>query len=82
MSRLQQAKRLLIQLDGIEKRIDIERARKGGLRGAVAAFVVNLNAAPILEYLASRRRVKALEDERERLLGLTDTATAGPLDIP
>ena len=82
MSRLQQAKRLLIQLDGIEKRIDVERARKGGLRGAVAAFIVNLNAAPIAEYLASRRTVKALEDERERLLGLTDTAAAGPRDIP
>ena len=82
MSRLHQAKRLLVQLDGIEKRIEIERARNGGLRGAVAAFIVNLNAAPISEYLASRRTVKALEDERERLLDLTDTAAAGPRDIP
>lgn len=61
---------LIDQIDMIEKRIKGERLRYGGLKRPILMLLAVGHVGPLLERRASRRRVRKLERERDRLLGL------------
>ena len=68
MSEHDDAQRLINELDRIEKRIRDEHAGRPGWRDAFVAFVVAFNTGPVAEFVASRKRLRALEQERDRLM--------------
>ena len=82
MTRQLPVERLLEQLDDVERRIESERVRRGDWKGAFAAFFATINATPVAEYLASRRRLRALEGERDRLLAGVDPQLTRTRDAP
>lgn len=72
MNRMSDLGALLDELDAVEKRIKGERLRHGGLGRLLLASLAVGHVGPLLEHRAFQRRIRSLERERERLLGLLE----------